>query len=33
VVQVEEGNAKSQAEMATIGVRWYKRHRVFRRAI
>lgn len=33
VVQVEERNAKSQAEMASIGVRWYKRHRVFRRTI
>jgi GNAT superfamily N-acetyltransferase len=30
VVQVEEGNTKSLADMAAIGVRWYKRHRIYR---
>lgn len=33
VVQVEESNAKSLAEMAAIGVRWYKRHRIYRRPL
>ena len=30
VVQVEEKNAKSLAEMAALGVQWYKTHRVYR---
>jgi len=33
VVQVEEGNTKSLGEMAAIGVRWYKRHRIYRRKL
>jgi len=33
VVQVEEGNLKSLGDMAAIGVNWYKRHRVYRRAV
>ncbi len=33
VVQVEEGNTKSLGEMAAIGVTWYKRHRIYRRAL
>lgn len=33
VVQVEECNAKSLAEMAAIGVKWYKRHRIYRRTL
>ncbi|UCC86029.1 MAG: hypothetical protein JSV81_14360 [Anaerolineales bacterium] len=33
VVQVEEQNTKSLGEMAAIGVRWYKRHRIYRRAL
>jgi hypothetical protein len=31
VVQVGEWNAKSRAEMAAIGVQWYKTHRIYRR--
>jgi GNAT superfamily N-acetyltransferase len=33
VVQVEERNAKSLGEMEAIGVSWYKRHRIFGRAL
>jgi GNAT superfamily N-acetyltransferase len=33
VVQVEENNTKSLGEMAAIGVKWYKRHRIYRRAL
>jgi hypothetical protein len=33
VVQVEERNAKSLAEMAAIGVNWYKKHRIYRRPL
>jgi hypothetical protein len=33
VVQVEEGNTKSLGDMAAIGVRWYKRHRIYRRVL
>jgi hypothetical protein len=33
VVQVEEHNIKSLGEMAAIGVTWYKRHRIYRRAL
>jgi hypothetical protein len=33
VVQVEERNTKSLGEMAAIGVKWYKRHRIYRRAL
>ncbi len=33
VVQVEEQNMKSLGDMAAIGVRWYKRHRLYRRAL
>jgi len=33
VVQAEERNLKSLGDMAAIGVRWYKRHRVYRRAV
>jgi hypothetical protein len=33
VVQVEEQNAKSQGDMKAIGVRWYKKHRVYQRAL
>jgi hypothetical protein len=33
VVQVEERNTKSLGEMAAIGVVWYKRHRIYRRAL
>lgn len=33
VVQVEEKNAKSLAEMTALGVQWYKTHRVYRCAI
>lgn len=31
VVQVDEGNSKSRAEMEAIGVQWYKRHRHYHR--
>jgi hypothetical protein len=33
VVQIEEQNDKSLGEMAAIGVEWYKRHRIYRRAL
>jgi len=33
VVQIEERNASSLGEMAAIGVEWYKRHRIYRRAL
>jgi len=33
VVQVEEGNLKSLADMRAIGVKWYKRHRGYKRAL
>lgn len=33
VVQIDEGNAKMQAEMANLGVNFYKRHRIFHRAL
>ena len=33
VVQVEERNTKSLGDMAAIGVQWYKRHRIYRRAV
>jgi hypothetical protein len=33
VVQAEEKNAKSLAEMAALGVQWYKTHRVYRRDV
>jgi hypothetical protein len=33
VVAVGEENLKSRAEMEAIGVRWYKRHRSYRRAL
>jgi hypothetical protein len=33
VVQVEEQNTKSLAEMAAIGVEWYKRHRIYGREL
>jgi len=33
LVQVEEGNFKSLSEMKTIGAKWYKRHRSYRRAL
>ncbi|MEJ2559181.1 MAG: GNAT family N-acetyltransferase [Anaerolineae bacterium] len=33
VVQVEENNTKSLGEMAAIGVKWYKRHRIYRRVL
>jgi len=33
VVQIEDKNAKSRAEMAALGVQWYKTHRVYRRAV
>ena len=33
VVQVEERNTKSLGDMAAIGVKWYKRHRIYRRAL
>lgn len=33
VVAVGEENMKSRAEMEAIGVRWYKRHRSYRRAL
>jgi hypothetical protein len=33
VVQVGEENTKSLAENEALGVRWYKRHRVFERAL
>jgi len=33
VVQIEERNDKSLGEMAAIGVEWYKRHRIYRRAL
>lgn len=33
VVQVEERNAKSQGDMAAIGVSWYKKHRIYRSEI
>jgi hypothetical protein len=33
VVQVGEENTKSLAENKALGVRWYKRHRVFERAL
>ena len=31
VVQVDEANLKSRGDMERIGVRWYKRHRAYRR--
>ena len=33
VVQVEERNAKSLGEMESIGVTWYKRHRIYGRKL
>jgi len=33
LVQVEEGNHKSLAEMKAIGVKWYKRHRGYKRTL
>ena len=33
VVQIEEQNTKSLGDMQAIGVDWYKRHRIFRRAL
>jgi hypothetical protein len=33
VVQIEERNTKSLGEMGAIGVEWYKRHRIYRRAL
>lgn len=33
LVQVEEENYKSRAEMSTLGVQWYKQHRIYRRAL
>jgi hypothetical protein len=33
VVQVEERNAKSLGEMESIGVAWYKRHRIYGRKL
>jgi hypothetical protein len=32
-VQVSEQNMKSFSDMEAIGVRWYKRHRVYRREL
>jgi hypothetical protein len=32
-VQVEESNTKSLSDIAAIGVEWYKRHRIYRRAL
>ena len=31
VVQVDEANLKSRSDMEAIGVRWYKRHRAYRK--
>ncbi|MGQ9682939.1 MAG: hypothetical protein ACUVX9_10410 [Anaerolineae bacterium] len=33
VIQVNEANLKSKLDMETIGVRWYKRHRCYRRPL
>ncbi|HSR33732.1 MAG TPA: hypothetical protein VLY63_24460, partial [Anaerolineae bacterium] len=33
IVAVAEDNIKSRSDMETIGVRWYKRHRTYRRAL
>lgn len=33
IVQIDEGNAKMQAEMAALGVTFDKRHRIFRRPV
>jgi hypothetical protein len=33
VVQIEERNDKSLGEMAALGVEWYKRHRIYWRAL
>lgn len=33
VVQIEERNAKSMGEMRALGVKWYKKHRVYERAL
>ncbi len=33
VVQVDERNIKSFADMTAIGVHWYKRHRMYRRSL
>lgn len=33
IVQVDEHNARSRAEMEAIGVQWTKRHRTYRRAL
>lgn len=33
LVQVEEGNHKSLADMEALGVHWYKRHRSYRRML
>jgi hypothetical protein len=33
VVQVEERNAKSQGDMAAIGVSWSKKHRIYRKGL
>jgi hypothetical protein len=30
IVQIEEQNAKSLGDMAALGVRWHKRHRIYR---
>ena len=33
LVQIDEANAKMQAELAAFGVQFYKRHRIFRRTV
>jgi len=33
VVQVDESNSRSRADMEAIGVTWYKRHRTYRKAL
>jgi hypothetical protein len=33
LVQVEERNTKSLGDMEAIGVKWYKRHRIYRRVV
>jgi hypothetical protein len=31
VVQVDENNLRSRSDVEAVGVRWYKRHRVYQR--
>ena len=33
IVQIEEKNIKSMGDMKAIGVEWYKKHRVYEKAV